>query len=64
VAYRVVQWTTGTPSVQAHLVTLAGFVRDVPTSDVNAVPAMCAAATGFLTMADLPFVWNGRITSS
>ncbi len=67
-------WTItieGTPSVQAHVVTLASFVRDVPISDhvqsasvatamqaVNAVPAVCAAAPGFVTMADIPFVWN------
>jgi hypothetical protein len=51
--------------------TLASFVRDVPLSDhvqsasvatamqaVNAVPAVCAAAPGFVTMADIPFVWN------
>jgi 2,4-diaminopentanoate dehydrogenase len=91
VAYRVVQWTTGavgreslrgildhpTPSLQAHLVTLASFVRDVPLSEhvqsasvatamqaVNAVPAVCAAPSGFVTMADLPFIWNRRIASS
>jgi hypothetical protein len=67
-------WTItieGTPSVQAHVVTLASFVRDVPLKDhvqsasvatamqaVNAVPAVCAAAPGFVTMADIPFVWN------
>ncbi|CAN5135645.1 dihydrodipicolinate reductase [soil metagenome] len=67
-------WTItieGTPSVQAHLVTLASFTRDVPFRDhvqsasvatamqaVNAVPAVCAAAPGFVTMADIPFVWN------
>jgi hypothetical protein len=67
-------WTItieGTPSVQAHLVTLASFTRDVPISEhvqsasvatamqaVNAVPAVCAAGPGFVTMADIPFVWN------
>jgi hypothetical protein len=67
-------WTItieGTPSVRAHVMTLASFVRDVPLSDhvqsasvatamqaVNAVPAVCAAAPGFVTMADIPFVWN------
>lgn len=67
-------WTIsieGTPSVQAHVMTLASFVRDVPIADhvqsasvatamqaVNAVPAVCAAAPGFVTMADIPFVWN------
>ena len=73
-------WTItieGTPSVQAHVVTLASFVRDVPLSDhvqsasvatamqaVNAVPAVCAAAPGFVTMADIPFVWNRHIAGS
>jgi hypothetical protein len=67
-------WTItieGTPSVQAHVVTLASFVRDVPLREhvqsasvatamqaVNAIPAVCAAAPGFVTMADIPFVWN------
>jgi 2,4-diaminopentanoate dehydrogenase len=67
-------WTItieGTPSVQAHVVTLASFVRDVPLREhvqsasvatamqaVNAVAAVCAAAPGFVTMADIPFVWN------
>ncbi|CAN5613938.1 hypothetical protein BH09ACT7_BH09ACT7_23820 [soil metagenome] len=67
-------WTIsieGTPSVQAHVMTLASFVRDVPIADhvqsasvatamqaVNAVPAVCTAAPGFVTMADIPFVWN------
>ena len=63
-------WTItieGTPSMQAHLMTLATFRRDVPLAEhvrsasvatamqaVNAVPAVCDAAPGFVTMADLP----------
>jgi hypothetical protein len=63
-------WTItieGTPSMQAHLMTLASFRRDVPLADhvrsasvatamqaVNAIPAVCAARPGFVTMADLP----------
>ncbi|MCV7228299.1 NAD(P)H-dependent amine dehydrogenase family protein [Mycolicibacterium komossense] len=73
-------WTItieGTPSIQAHVVTLASFVRDVPLSDhvqaasvatamqaVNAVPAVCQAAPGFVTMADIPFVWNRAAAGS
>ncbi|GAY17397.1 dihydrodipicolinate reductase [Mycobacterium sp. shizuoka-1] len=63
-------WTVtieGTPSMRAHLMTLASFRRDVPLDEhvrsasvatamqaVNAVPAVCDAAPGFVTMADLP----------
>ncbi len=63
-------WTVtieGTPSTQAHLMTLASFRRDVPLDEhvrsasvatamqaVNAVGAVCDAAAGFVTMADLP----------
>ncbi|TGD89244.1 hypothetical protein BayCH28_07780 [Mycolicibacterium sp. CH28] len=63
-------WTVtieGTPSMQAHLMTLASFRRDVPLIDhvrsasvatamqaVNAIPSVCAAPAGFVTMADLP----------
>lgn len=70
-------WTVtieGTPSLQAHLVTLASFVRDVPLAEhvqsasvatamqaVNAVPAVCGAAAGFVTMADLPLAWIPRV---
>lgn len=66
-------WTItieGNPSMQAHVVTLASFRRDVPMSEhvhaasvatamqaVNAVPAVCAAPAGFVTMADLPLAW-------
>ena len=63
-------WTVtieGTPSMQAHLMTLASFRRDVPLAEhvrsasvatamqaVNAIPAVCEARPGFVTMADLP----------
>ena len=63
-------WTVtieGTPSMQAHLMTLASFRRDVALAEhvrsasvatamaaVNAIPAVCAAQPGFVTMADLP----------
>ena len=63
-------WTVtieGTPSMQAHLMTLASFRRDVPLAEhvrsasvatamqaVNVVPAVCEARPGFVTMADLP----------
>ncbi|TDO10003.1 hypothetical protein EV580_4288 [Mycobacterium sp. BK086] len=63
-------WTVtieGTPSMQAHLMTLASFRRDVPLAEhvrsasvatamqaVNAIGAVCNAAAGFVTMADLP----------
>lgn len=73
-------WTItleGTPSLQAHVVTLASFRRDVPLSDhvqsasvatamqaVNAVPAVCAAPAGFVTMAELPLTWNANVTNS
>jgi hypothetical protein len=63
-------WTVtieGTPSMQAHLMTLASFRRDVPLAEhvrsasvatamqaVNATVAVCNAAAGFVSMADLP----------
>lgn len=63
-------WTVsieGTPSMQAHLMTLASFRRDVPLAEhvrsasvatamqaVNATVAVCNAGAGFVTMADLP----------
>lgn len=63
-------WTVtieGSPSMQAHLMTLASFRRDVPLVEhvrsasvatamqaVNAIPAVCTAPAGFVTMADLP----------
>jgi hypothetical protein len=73
-------WTItieGNPSLRAHVVTLASFRRDVPLSEhvhsasvatamqaVNAVPAVCAAPAGFVTMADLPLAWLPRIAGS
>lgn len=73
-------WTItieGSPSLQAHVVTLASFRRDVPLSEhvhaasvatamqaVNAVPAVCAAPAGFVTMAELPLAWLPRIAAS
>ncbi|GAA2775466.1 NAD(P)H-dependent amine dehydrogenase family protein [Mycolicibacterium pallens] len=63
-------WTVtieGTPSMRAHLMTLASFRRDVPLEEhvrsasvatamqaVNAIGAVCDAPAGFVTMADLP----------
>ena len=63
-------WTVtieGTPSMQAHLMTLASFRRDVPLAEhvrsasvatamqaVNATVAVCNAGAGFVTMAELP----------
>jgi hypothetical protein len=63
-------WTVtieGTPSMQAHLMTLASFRRDISLDEhvrsasvatamqaVNAVGAVCDAPAGFVTMADLP----------
>ena len=53
--------------MQAHLMTLASFRRDAPLAEhvrsasvatamqaVNAIPAVCEARPGFVTMADLP----------
>lgn len=73
-------WTItveGTPSLQAHLMTLASFTRDVPMSEhvrsasiatamqaVNAIPAVCAAPAGFATMGKLPLAWTTRMASS
>lgn len=63
-------WTLtieGDPSMQAHFVSLASFTRDATMAEhvnsanvatgmqvLNAVPAVCAAAPGFATIADLP----------
>jgi hypothetical protein len=65
-------WTLtieGDPSMRAHFLTLASWERQVPIAEhvraasvatamqaVNSVPAVCAAAPGFATMADLPLV--------
>ena len=63
-------WTLtieGDPSMQTHFVSLASFQRDATMLEhvnsanvatamqvLNAVPAVCAAAPGFATIADLP----------
>ncbi|BBY58905.1 NAD(P)H-dependent amine dehydrogenase family protein [Mycolicibacterium sarraceniae] len=63
-------WTVtieGTPSMQAHLMTLASFRRDLPLAEhvrsasvatamqaMNAIGPVCCAPAGFVTMADLP----------
>ena len=68
-------WTLtieGDPSVQAHVLSLASFTRDLPITDhvraasvatamqaVNAIPALCRAAPGIATMADLPLIRSG-----
>jgi hypothetical protein len=68
-------WTLtieGDPSVRAHLLTLASYERDVPLAEhvraasvatamqaVNSIPALCAAAPGIRTMADLGQVRSG-----
>lgn len=68
-------WTLtleGDPSVRAHLLTLASYERDLPLSEhvraasvatamqaVNSIPALCEAAPGFRTMADLGLVRSG-----
>ncbi|WP_030165096.1 MULTISPECIES: dihydrodipicolinate reductase [Actinomycetes] len=67
-------WTItleGTPSAQAHIVTLASFVRDASLAEhvnaasiataaqaVNSVTAVVAAPPGFVTIADLPLIRN------
>jgi 2,4-diaminopentanoate dehydrogenase len=68
-------WTLtieGDPSVRAHLLTLASYERDVPLVEhvraasvatamqaVNSIPALCDAAPGIRTMADLGLVRSG-----
>ena len=68
-------WTLtieGDPSIQAHVLTLASFERVLPLSEhvraasvatamqaVNAIPALCEAAPGIRTMADLGSVRSG-----
>jgi hypothetical protein len=68
-------WTLvieGDPSVRAHFFTLASFERKVSISEhvqaasiatamqaVNSIPALCAAAPGIATMADLPLIRAG-----
>ena len=69
-------WTLtieGDPSVRAHLLTLASYERDLPLAEhvraasvatamqaVNSIPALCDAAPGIRTMADLGLVRSGR----
>ena len=68
-------WTLtieGEPSLQAHVLSLASFTRNVPITEhvraasiatamqaVNTVPALCQAAPGIRTMADLPLIRSG-----
>lgn len=68
-------WTLtieGDPSMQLHFITLASFERHAELAEhvraasiatvmqaVNAIPAVCAAPAGFVTMADLPLVRSG-----
>ncbi|WP_068280574.1 dihydrodipicolinate reductase [Aldersonia kunmingensis] len=65
-------WTLtieGDPSMQTHFFSLASFTRPATMTEhvrsasvatgmqiLNAVPAICAAAPGFATMADLPLI--------
>ncbi len=69
-------WTLtieGDPSVQAHLLTLASYERSLPITEhvraasvatamqaINSIPALCDAAPGIRTMADLGLVRSGR----
>jgi hypothetical protein len=68
-------WTLvieGDPSLRAHFFTLASFERKASVTEhvqaasiatamqaVNAIPAVCAAAPGIATMADLPLIRSG-----
>jgi hypothetical protein len=68
-------WTLtieGEPSMRAHFLSLASYTRDVPIAEhvraasiatamqaVNAIPAVCDAAPGIATMADLPLIRSG-----
>jgi 2,4-diaminopentanoate dehydrogenase len=67
-------WTLtieGEPSMRTHFLVIGSFERELPISEhvhasniatamqaVNAVPAVCAAAPGIATMADLPLLRN------
>lgn len=67
-------WTLtieGDPSMRAHFLSLASFERDASMLEhvnsanvatamqvLNAIPAVCAAAPGFATIADLPPVYS------
>ncbi|MDT4935780.1 MAG: hypothetical protein QOK11_3672 [Pseudonocardiales bacterium] len=68
-------WTLtieGDPSLRAHVLGLASYERELPISEhvraasiatamqaINAIPAVCAAAPGIATMADLPLIRSG-----
>ncbi|MDP9118404.1 MAG: dihydrodipicolinate reductase [Actinomycetota bacterium] len=68
-------WTLtieGDPSLRAHVLTMASFERRVPIAEhvraasvatamqaLNAIPAVCAAAPGIASMADLPLIRSG-----
>jgi 2,4-diaminopentanoate dehydrogenase len=68
-------WTLtieGEPSMRAHFLSLASYTRDLPMTEhvraasiatamqaVNAIPALCHAAPGIRTMADLPLIRSG-----
>jgi hypothetical protein len=68
-------WTLtieGEPSMRTHFLSLASYTRDLPIAEhvraasiatamqaINAIPAVCQAATGIATMADLPLIRSG-----
>lgn len=68
-------WTLtieGDPSMRAHFLSLASYERDLPIAEhvraasvatamqaINAIPAVCKAAPGIATMADLPLIRSG-----
>lgn len=68
-------WTLtieGEPSMRAHFLSLASYTKELPIDEhvraasiatamqaVNAIPAVCAAAPGIATMADLPLIRSG-----
>ena len=68
-------WTLtieGEPSMRTHFLSLMSYERDLPLSEhvraasvatamqaINAIPALCAAAPGIATMADLPLIRSG-----
>jgi hypothetical protein len=68
-------WTLtieGEPSMRTHFLSLASYSKDLPIAEhvraasiatamqaINAIPAVCAAAPGIATMADLPLIRSG-----
>jgi hypothetical protein len=68
-------WTLtieGEPSMRTHFLSLASWERDLPMAEhvraasiatamqaINAIPALCEAAPGIRTMADLPLIRSG-----